>query len=139
VPTRLILILIISFGISACSSFKLIYRLADDFIKQEVAYFLNLDEKGQTFLDHEVSELMAWHDSEMLPRYAVYLRHQADKLDNGEYGATEIADSMAEGLTLLEDTVVGAAQYVARVLVHHTCRKDIEHIRQKMAERLDIQ
>ena len=102
-PTRLILILIISFGISACSSFKLIYRLADDFIKQEVAYFLNLDEKGKAILNVEVSELMVWHDSVMLPRYAVYLRHQAEKLENGEYGASAISNSMAEGRTLFED------------------------------------
>ena len=137
--SRLIVIFVISFGISACSSVKIIYSFAGDFIKSEVSYFLDLDENGKVLLNDEVGNLMAWHDSEMLPRYATYLRQQAENLQNDAYGANAIADSMAEARTILEELVAGSARYVARVLVQHTSSKDIDHLRQQMAKRIEIQ
>jgi len=95
-------ILIITLSLTCCSSFKLIYSLVDDFIEREVYFFLKLDEEGEAFLKDQVDELMAWHNTAMLPRYAAYLRHQADQLDNGVFDAVAIAQSWAEGRALYE-------------------------------------
>ena len=128
-------ILIITLSLTCCSSIKLIYSLVDDFIEREVYFFLKLDEEGEAFLKDQVDELMAWHNTAMLPRYAAYLRHQADQLDNGVFDAVAIAQSWAEGRALLRDAVAGAARYAAGVLVRHTNSKNIDYIRQRMLVR----
>ena len=125
-----VVILVIALSLSGCSSFKLIYNFVDDFIKREAVFFLKLDEQGEAFLQDQVDKLMAWHNTVMLPRYATYLRRQADQLDKGVIDAVAIAKSKAEGRVLLEDTVAGVARYAAGVLVRNANGKNIDHISQ---------
>jgi len=127
--------LVITMGLAACSSFKIMYDFADDYIKQEAKFFLKFDEQGEQNLNDQVDKMMEWHNAIMLPRYAAYLRQLANQLDHGLYGATAITKGMKDGRILLQDTVAGVAPYVARILVRQTIIENIEHLRLKIIER----
>ena len=132
---KLMLTLVITMGLAACSSFKIMYDFADDYIKQEAKFFLNFDEQGEQHLNDQVDKMMEWHNTIMLPRYAAYLRQLANQLDHGFYGATAITKGMKDGRILLQNTVAGIAPYVARILVRQTIIENIEHLRLKLIER----
>ena len=127
--------LVITMGLAACSSFKIMYDFADDYIKQEAKFFLKFDEQGEQHLNDQVDKMMEWHNAIMLPRYAAYLRQLANQLDHGLYGATAITKGMKDGRILLQITVAGVAPYVARILVRQTIIENIEHLRLKIIER----
>ena len=127
--------LVITMGLAACSSFKIMYDFADDYIKQEAKFFLKFDEQGEQNLNDQVDKMMEWHNAIMLPRYAAYLRQLANQLDHGLYGATAITKGMKDGRILLQNTVAGVAPYVARILVRQTIIENIEHLRLKFIER----
>jgi len=127
--------LVITMGLAACSSFKIMYDFADDYIKQEAKFFLKFDEQGEQNLNDQVDKMMEWHNAIMLPRYAAYLRQLANQLDHGLYGATAITKGMKDGRILLQNTVAGVAPYVARILVRQTIIENIEHLRLKLIER----
>ena len=57
----------------SCSSTRLIYTFVDKFI-EESYYFLNLDVEEEILLRRQVQEMVEWHRTSMLPRYAVYLK-----------------------------------------------------------------
>jgi len=132
---KLMLTLFITMGLAACSSFKIMYDFADDYIKQEAKFFLKFDEQGEQNLNDQVDKMMEWHNAIMLPRYAAYLRQLANQLDHGLYGATTITKRMKDGRILLQNTVAGVAPYVARILVRQTIIENIEHLRLKLIER----
>ena len=127
--------LVITTGLAACGSFKIMYDFADDYIKQEAKFFLKFDEQGEQNLNDQVDKMMEWHNAIMLPRYAAYLRQLANQLDHGLYGATAITKGMKDGRILLQNTVAGVAPYVARILVRQTIIENIEHLRLKLIER----
>ena len=135
VNRKLMLTLVITMGLAACSSFKIMYDFADDYIKQEAKFFLKFDEQGEQHLNDQVDKMMEWHNAIMLPRYAAYLRQLANQLDHGLYGATAITKGMKDGRILLQNTVAGIAPYVARILVRQTIIENIEHLRLKLIER----
>ena len=132
---KLMLTLVITMGLAACSSFKIMYDFADDYIKQEAKFFLKFDEQGEQHLNDQVDKMMEWHNTIMLPRYAAYLRQLANQLDHGLYGATAITKGMKDGRILLQNTVAGVASYVARILVRQTITENVEHLRLKIIER----
>ena len=132
---KLMLTLVITMGLAACSSLKIMYDFADDYIKQEAKFFLKFDEQGEQNLNDQVDKMMEWHNAIMLPRYAAYLRQLANQLDHGLYGATAITKGMKDGRILLQNTVAGVAPYVARILVRQTIIENIEHLRLKLIER----
>ncbi len=131
--------LVITMGLAACSSFKIMYGFADDYIKQEAKFFLKFDEQGEQHLNDQVDKMMEWHNTIMLPRYEAYLRQMANQLDHGLYGATTITKGMKDGRILLQNTVAGVAPYVARILVRQTIIENIEHLRLKIIERSEEQ
>ena len=132
---KLMLTLVITTGLAACSSLKIMYDFADDYIKQEAKFFLKFDEQGEQNLNDQVDKMMEWHNAIMLPRYAAFLRQLANQLDHGLYGATAITKGMKDGRILLQNTVAGVAPYVARILVRQTIIENIEHLRLKLIER----
>ena len=132
---KLMLTLVITMGLAACSSLKIMYDFADDYIKQEAKFFLKFDEQGEQHLNDQVDKMMEWHNAIMLPRYAAYLRQLANQLDHGLYGATAITKGMKDGRILVQITVAGVAPYVARILVRQTIIENIEHLRLKLIER----
>ncbi len=139
---RKIAILVVLIAVvGGCSSTRLIYAFASGFIQDEVAYFLDLDEEEGAFLGQQVAEMVAWHKKTVLPNYAAFLNDMANKLDEGQYGAADIAEVLAAGQSLIEETVTGLTPHASKVLVRHMTGDDIAFMEEKMAvrrqERLD--
>ena len=105
--------------LTACSSTRLIYTFMDKFIQDEITYFLDLDEEEEVLLSQQVSEMIAWHRTSILPSYATYLNNMAEKLEVGQYGVTDVAESIKDGRFLIEETVIGLTPYASKFLIQH--------------------
>ena len=104
------------FILVTCSSTRFIYTFVDEFIKDEINYFLNLDEDEKVLLNKQVSEIVNWHRTSMLPKYADYLNNVADKLEDDQYSADDISKFLENGRFLIEETVIGLVPYVSKFL-----------------------
>ena len=123
------------FFLTTCSSTRFIYTFVDEFIKDEVNYFLDLDEEEKVFLNQQVSEMVNWHRTSMLPKYASYLNNIAYKLEDGQYTTTYISKYLANGKSLIEETVTGLIPYASRSLIQFQTVETIELIENKMLNR----
>ena len=132
---RHLLFLCIACTLVACSSFKIIYNLADGFIKSEVNFFLQFDAEGEYHLNEQIHEMLKWHNTFMLPRYAAYFRNQANQIDKGVFKNANFTQAINDGRILLEGTVGGAAPYAAKILVRQTAADNVKHLSKKMMER----
>jgi hypothetical protein len=107
----------------------------DEFIENEINYFLDLDQEEKVFLNQQVSEMVNWHKTTMLPKYSSYLNNIADKLEDGQYSKTYISNYSANGISLIEETITGLIPYVSRFLIQHQTVETIELIENKMLNR----
>ena len=130
----LILIGLVSFLVT-CSSTRFIYTFIDDFIKDEVTYFLKLNEDEKILLNRQVSEMVNWHRTSMLPRYADYLSNIADELENDEYSADGIRKILTNGRFLIEETVIGLTPYASKFLINYQTSESIEFMENRMLNR----
>ena len=121
--------------LATCSSTRFIYTFVDEFIKDEINYFLDLDEDEKVLLNKQVSEIVNWHRTSMLPRYADYLNNVADKLEDDQYSADDISKFLENGRFLIEETVIGLVPYVSKFLVHHQTSESIEFMENRMLNR----
>ena len=103
--------------LTSCSSTRFIYTFVDEFIKDEITYYLKLDEDEKVLLNKQVSEMVNWHRTSILPKYADYLNNIADKLENDEYSANDINKLLDEGRFLIEETVIGLVPYASKFLI----------------------
>ena len=123
------------FLLTTCSSTRFIYTFVDEFIKNEVNYFLDLDEEEEVFLNQQVSAMVNWHRTSMLPKYASYLNNIADKLEDGQYNTTYISKYLANGKSLIEETITGLIPHASRFLIQYQTFEIIELIKNKMLNR----
>ena len=121
--------------LTSCSSTRFIYTFVDEFIKDEITYFLKLDEDEKVLLNKQVSEMVNWHRTSMLPRYSDYLNNIANKLENDEYSANDISKLMANGRFLIEETVIGLVPYASKFLINHQTSESIDYMEKKMLNR----
>ena len=121
--------------VTACSSTRLIYSFTDKFIKDEINYFLYLDEEEKLLMNQQVSEMINWHRTSMMPSYASYLDNIADTLEVGEYDANKITIIIDEGRSLIEDTVIGLIPYASRFLIRINNDGAIEFMKKQMLMR----
>ncbi len=129
-----ILVVIISF-LKACSSTRVIYTFAENYIQDEITFFFDLSEEEKALLSQQVSELVSWHRTTMLPIYSLYLNDIADKLQVGEYGADDIEKVLADGRSIIEETVIGMTPYASKFLIDHLSDVDIEFMKKRMLKR----
>lgn len=121
--------------LTTCSSTRFIYTFVDKFIQDEVTFFLNLDKEKEVLLSEQVSDMVEWHRTSMLPNYAVFLNKMADKLEEGKYGKADIFVLLTDGRSLIEKTVIGLTPYATKFLVKNQMIEDIEFIEKKMLMR----
>ena len=79
----------------------------------------------------QVSEMVDWHRSTMLPSYATYLSDIADKLEAKQYEVTYITKILENGRSLIEETVTGLTPYASKFLVKYQTVKAIEFMEKK--------
>ena len=121
--------------LTSCSSTRFIYTFVDEFIKDEITYFLKLDEDEKVLLNKQVSEMVNWHRTSILPKYADYLNNIADKLENDEYDANDINKLLDDGRFLIEETVIGLVPYASKFLINHQTSESIDYMEKKMLNR----
>ncbi len=120
---------------SACSSTRFLYTFLEEFIKDEISFFFSLDKEERIFMNQQVSEMVYWHRSTMLPNYADYLNNIADKMEMGKYVDVDITNALTEGRYLIEETVTGLTPYVSKFLIRHQSLEAIEFMEKKMSLR----
>lgn len=131
--TLIFVILIIL--LSGCSSTRFLYTFLEELVKDEVSFFFDLDMEEQIFMSKQVSEMVNWHRTSILPNYADYLNDMADKIEVGKYDAANINDALTNGRNLIEETVTGLTPYASKFLIRHQTPKAIEYMEKKMSAR----
>ena len=126
---------VLIFFLTTCSSTRFIYTFVDEFIKDEVNYFLDLNEKDKIYLNHQVSKMVNWHRTSMLPKYASYLNNIADKLEDDQYTTADVSNYLANGRSLIEETITGLIPYASRFLIQYKTVETIEFLENKMLNR----
>ena len=121
--------------LTTCSSTRFIYTFVDEFIKDEITYFLKLDEDEKVLLNKQVSEMVNWHRTSILPKYADYLNNIADKLENDEYSPNDINKLLDDGRFLIEETVIGLVPYASKFLINHQTSESIDYMEKRMLNR----
>ena len=123
------------FLLATCSSTRLIYTFVDEFIKDEITYFLDLDDDEKVLLNQQVSEMVTWHRTSMLPKYSEFFYNIADNLEDGQYSAVEVNKFLENGRTLINETVTGITPYVSQFLVQHQTVANIQFMENRMLSR----
>ena len=118
-----------------CSSTRFIYTFIDEFIKDEITYFLDLDEEKKVLLNQQVSEMVNWHRKYILPKYANYLSNMADKLEANKYGPFDIKELLEDGKYLIEETVTGLPPYASKFLIKNQNFESIKFMEKRMLKR----
>ena len=118
-----------------CSSTRFIYTFIDEFIKDEITYFLDLDEEKKVLLNQQVSEMVDWHRKYILPKYANYLSNMADKLEANKYGPFDIKELLEDGKYLIEETVTGLTPYASKFLIKNQNFESIKFMEKRMLKR----
>ena len=121
--------------LTACSSTQFFYTFVDKFIQDEVEYFIDLNEKDKVLLSQQISEMVSWHRTSMLPRYAIYLDEIAKTLEETYDEKVLVNTTLAKGRLLIEETVLGLTPYASKFLIRHQTPEDIEFIKKKMKKR----
>lgn len=114
--------------VAGCSGLKLAYGFAETLVRDRVEDYLYVSEQEAPLLEAEIAALVAWHRVEMLPKYAAYFDAQAEKSLGEGWTRDESDAAVREFRKLIRETSIGAAPYIARVLVNHTTDDKIEHI-----------
>ena len=126
------ILVVITILLTACSSTRFIYSFIDDFIQDEITYFLDLNEKEELLLSQQVSEMVNWHRTSMLPRYATYLINVADKIEKKEYESADINKLLENARFLIEQTISGLIPYASKFLINCLTNEDIEFMEKRM-------
>ena len=122
--------------LGACSTTGLLYSFADDFIEDQAAFYLKLDEDAEAFVDDRIDAYMDWHRTRMLPQYAAYMSRQADAIEaSGRLERDQVLRAMDGLRAQLETTVKGFTPFAGAVLARHTGKAETEHLRDRLAER----
>ena len=132
---HLAILAVIIFFLKACSSTRIIYTFAEDYIKNEIIFFFDLGEEEEELLNQQVKELVAWHRTSMLPMYSFYLNDIADKLQVGQYGADDIERVLENGKSIIEETVIGMTPYASKFLIKNLTDDGIKFMEKRMLKR----
>tara|TARA_X000000950_G_scaffold288931_1_gene408475 strand:+ start:2086 stop:2982 length:897 start_codon:yes stop_codon:yes gene_type:complete len=136
---RIIYNILILFGsisiLITCSNTKFIYIFVDEFIKDEINYYLDLNDKEKNLLNKQISEMVTWHRTSMLPKYSEFLYNIADNLEDNQYSTVKVKKFLENGRFLINETVTGITPYVSQFLVQHQTVKNINFIENRMLSR----
>ena len=123
------------FFLATCSSTRLIYTFVDEFIKDEITYFLDLEDNEKILLNQQISEMVTWHRTSMLPKYSKFFYNIADNLEDDQYSADKVQEFLENGRSLINETVTGITPYVSQFLVQHQTFENIKFMENRMLSR----
>ena len=124
--------LFLIFSFTSCSNTRLAYNIAEGFITKEVNYFINIDDKEEIILKQQISHMVAWHRTSMLPIYADYLKNIADEIQYNSNNTVYVVKAVDDARLLIKKTVIGLTPYASKYLVRHQTAEAIEFIKKKI-------
>lgn len=133
---RLWMALIVILMLPACSSLEFAYSFVDDVIEGRAETYLDLNEEEKDKVSEQTNALVAWHRSEMLPKYATFFSAQADVAEQGGWSRPQLSLAFQEFRRLLNATADGAAPFFAAVLVDHSSPEKRAYLQKQLAENL---
>lgn len=136
-PWRRALIAAAALMLAACSSVTLFYTFADTAIENEITHYLDVDDDERARIAEKVDALMRWHRTEILPRYASFLRAQAATIESGEITRETVTASYGQVRELMYATLRGAFAPAASILVNHTGTAKLDHLRRRLTEAME--
>ena len=77
----LIALLICAASLAACSSIKIAYNYAPNYLSYRLNTYFNLDSQQQELLDAELVGFSTWHSTTALPQYTRTLQQWSDRLE----------------------------------------------------------
>ena len=135
-PIHIVAVIVGLLALSGCSTFKLAYSFADNMVEDRAETYLDLNAEQRERLTQQTTVLIAWHRTEMLPKYASFFSAQADLAEAGGWTRAQLATAIGQFRTLIEQTVEGASPLIAEVLVEHTSPQKLAHLEARVAENL---
>ena len=130
-----IVLFVLIFLLATCSSTRFIYTFVDEFIKDEINYFLDLNDNEKVLLNQRISEIVTWHRTSMLPKYSEFLYNISEKLENDQYSAVEVNRFLENGRFLIDETVTGITPYASKFLKQHQTVQNIKYMEISMLNR----
>ena len=134
VRLRICAMLAAALVLTGCSTFKLWYGFADGMIESRAEDYLDFDAAQQAELEKQSAALMVWHKKVMLPKYAAYFNAQADIAETGGWTRPQMRQAVGQFRALLDETVRGAAPFVAHVLSGHLSAEKLAYLEARLAE-----
>ena len=80
---------------------------------------------------------MSWHKTIMLPRYARFLEGQATLIEQDKLSNKSIMIATEDMRNLIKEVTVGAAPFIAPILVRHTSFVKTDYFRERLEENLE--
>ena len=112
-----------------------LYTFANKFIQDEVEYFIDLNDEDKVLLSQQISEMVSYHRTSILPSYAIYLDEIAKNLDEVHDEKVLVNTTLTKGRSLIEQTVLGLTPYASKFLIKYQTPEDIEFIKKKIKKR----
>ena len=103
--------------LTACSSTQFFYTFVNKFIQDEVEYFIDLNDEDKVLLSQQISEMVSYHRTSILPSYAIYLDEIAKNLDEVHDEKVLVNTTLTKGRSLIEQTVLGLTPYASKFLI----------------------
>ena len=122
--------------LAGCSSMRLAYFGLDVAARNQVAFYLDLENDDERlFAEAAMDRVLDWHQLEMLPRYAAFLREQAGVLEAGDVSRDQVMAAMRQTRALYEETVRGATAEGALVLKRHASERRRGYLKARFDEK----
>ena len=122
--------------LAGCSSMRLAYFGLDVAARNQVAFYLDLeDDDERLFAEAAMDRVLDWHQLEMLPRYAAFLREQAGVLEAGDVSRDQVMAAMRQTRALYEETLKGATAEGALVLKRHASERRRGYLKARFDEK----
>ena len=87
--------------VSGCSSVQVVYFFTEGIVQERAKFYLDLSSEEEVLLAEESAALIKWHRKTMLPKYAAFLRAQANMAKDGGWSRRQMAESVSVGKIFL--------------------------------------
>lgn len=131
---KLITVAALCIFVAGCSSLKFAYGFVETVVRDHAENYLDLRGDDELALKAEISQLVSWHRTEMLPQYAMFFETQAQLAEGSGWTRSQVDEAVAMLRAMIKNTGQGAAPYIARVLVNHTSKSKVDHIQVAMGK-----
>ena len=115
-----------------CSSLKFAHGFLKTMVRERVETYLDIHKNDNLALESEISALVSWHRIEMLPKYAVFFKNQAQLAEASGWNQTQVDEAVKVLRGIIKDTSQGSAPFIAKILVNHTSETKVNHIQAAM-------